>query len=170
MYETSLIFGFPVKRVVSERAKIALGTAEQYIVSGGKTPSLEAGYESEAEIGYEVLRSFGVPASDIIVEDRAQNTIDNIIFSDKLLGSNVRIGLASSPRHLERIMKIINFLESNNEIQTGRQYQPLKTSEVQSLAYTIGSNIITECALMKRRMGMTKRTNLLKHLANRTLK
>lgn len=171
-YDVNIVFGYPIEKVVRERAKAAFEKgAYQYLVTGGKTPSLDPDFESEAEMGYESLKALGVSDSDIICEDQAQNTIDNIILSEEKLDSAQDVGLSSSPRHLRRIERGMRFCESKKLI-TPRNRHRIETAEVQNIPYTIMADTYTELQLLGIRMNLydTGKTNILKHIINKTLK
>lgn len=84
------------------------GATKKIILTGGKTGGSE--YKSEAELMRDILvNEYHVPPDDIILEDKATNTLQNIPLSlkkiDELTPSSVRprIGLLGADFHIPRI-------------------------------------------------------------------
>lgn len=84
----------------------------KFIVSGGPA---DASSISEAHAMKEYLNSFGVEASDIILEDEAQSTFDNIKFTKEILDNkdvlSSKILIVTSDFHISRAMMISNFFD-----------------------------------------------------------
>ena len=79
------------------------------LVSGGKV-WVKSG-PSEAEIMAEVLKQWGVPQSDIIIEDQSRNTKENAQFCSHILLNNHwdSFYLVTSEVHLKRALKNFQF-------------------------------------------------------------
>lgn len=74
------------------------------IVSGGQGSNEPI---SEAQCMYEYLMSKGIDKSRIIKEDKSTSTTENIIFSKKLIGEDVKtIGIVSNNYHMYRATKL----------------------------------------------------------------
>jgi len=87
-----LLFVFGTRQDVEARVAEAVklwreGYFRWSIVSGGITPGSD---RSECEIITEAMIARGIPAENILREDRAKNTGENVIFS--LLSSTLRSG------------------------------------------------------------------------------
>ena len=100
--------------LTKKRAKEAAKQSEKYpnaviVASGGKTPRLDPKFDSEAQIAYEFLTKAGVSPSQISLENKAEDTFDNIRYSlEKLKDKNVKkIGVVSNSIQLNRIEKIV---------------------------------------------------------------
>jgi uncharacterized SAM-binding protein YcdF (DUF218 family)/glycosyltransferase involved in cell wall biosynthesis len=75
------------------------GVAPRLIISSGFVFALR-----EAELMRAIAVDNGVPAQAILLEDRAANTYENVVFTDQILDRHDwrRIALVSSPYHMRR--------------------------------------------------------------------
>lgn len=103
------------KKVLKYRLDKAIEYHKEYpntifIVSGGKGKD-EVISESEAMKNY--LLSYGVPQNKIIEENQSKTTLENLIFSRKLIPAKVKnIGVISNDFHMYRVKffaKSLNF-------------------------------------------------------------
>ena len=77
------------------------GVAPRLIISSGFVFALR-----EAELMRAIAVDNGVPAQAILLEDRAANTYENVVFTDRILDQHNwrRIALVSSPYHMRRAL------------------------------------------------------------------
>lgn len=73
------------------------------IMSGGKGPD-EVIAEAEAMKNYAVKQ--GVPAEDILIENKSTTTYENILFSHKLMKPDAKFGIATNSYHVYRALVI----------------------------------------------------------------
>ena len=73
------------------------------IMSGGKGPD-EVIAEGEAMRNYAVKQ--GIPADDIIVENKSTTTYENILFSHRLMTPEAKFGIATNSYHVYRALVI----------------------------------------------------------------
>ncbi|WP_297590099.1 YdcF family protein [Roseibium sp.] len=88
---------------------------DQIIVSGGRKGRSE---DTEAEQMAAMLREFGVPAAQIIIENRSQNTGENVAFSMEKLN---RLGLLEGIRS---VIAVGRFSASRRYLMTLERYWP----------------------------------------------
>ena len=87
------------ERVAAGLALWRAGGAPTIVCTGGVTGRAP---RAEATVMVEVLVAAGVPASAIIIEDRAQTTVDNAAFVAALLPAGARVWLVTQPFHARR--------------------------------------------------------------------
>ncbi len=116
------------------------GATKKIILTGGKTGGPE--YKSEAELMKEILvKEYHVLESDIILEDKATNTLQNIPLSLNKIdsttlpdGSKPKIGLLGADFHLSRIRLLAQFfgIESNQAFSTEQIFNLIaeKTNDI----------------------------------------
>jgi uncharacterized SAM-binding protein YcdF (DUF218 family) len=82
------------------------GVAPHLIFTGGAAHNRFV----EADLMKRLAVAQGVPSSDITVEDQAQNTVQNIYFSDQIMEAHhwTSAEVISSPSHLPRIGLILS--------------------------------------------------------------
>lgn len=91
-----LVFGSNDLRVAARAAELFhAGLAPWILFSGARGRMTEHWLETEAVAMARVAREHGVPESDILVEDRATNTGENIRYSRELLAAS-GIGLSTA--------------------------------------------------------------------------
>ncbi|HSY35894.1 MAG TPA: YdcF family protein [Acidobacteriaceae bacterium] len=115
-FDTILVLGTPTlpngqpspeerERVDESVREFKAGRAGHIIFSGGATmkefvegPSMAALAEAQ-----------GIPASDIVIEDKARNTIQNIYFGNQIMQEKgwTSVEVVSSPSHLRRAAVIL---------------------------------------------------------------
>ena len=81
------------------------------VVSGGKFFSKEE-IEPEAVIAWRLLHRFGVPYSDIIIEDKSRNTFENAKYTKEKLNVKTVI-LITSAYHMHRSVEVFKKLGIN---------------------------------------------------------
>ena len=81
------------------------GSVRKIVVTGGRSPEDDL-TEAEASRNWLVVR--GVPAGDIVLEDRSRTTIENVDFARPLLEASGigKVLIVSDPLHLRRAMII----------------------------------------------------------------
>jgi len=80
------------------------GLAPRIIASGGQ-PRASGASQSEAQAMQQILVALGVPATAIDLEDRSQNTIENIAFVRQLTNGG-GVALVTSAYHMPRALRI----------------------------------------------------------------
>jgi uncharacterized SAM-binding protein YcdF (DUF218 family) len=113
--EAVIVLGFPPRRdgrtnaVQRWRCRIAVrsldpGRSSVLIMTGAAT----RGHRSEAEVMAGYARDMlGVPAQQIILEERARSTYDNIRYSLPLAEQFTAIKIASDPFHIRRAHRYV---------------------------------------------------------------
>lgn len=102
------IFGSTKEYVAKHAANLFLKKFAKYILISGhmSTRSKRLFQKTEAEFLKEKIINFDVPSDSIIVEEKASNTLENIIFGMKELNSRkIKINsaiLTAKPFHLRR--------------------------------------------------------------------
>ncbi len=148
--------GFPVTTLVSEQTIYSMSEGlrlyrlmpgAKMIMSGGV---LRDGERPVAAIMSEFLQQMGVPASDVIVEGRSQNTYENLLEVNKLVGSAPFI-LVAQACDLRRAMAVARKLRMQPVAAPARyralQYHMNKTMSekfarfFESLAYPSGARL-----------------------------
>ena len=107
------------------------GRIDKIIVSGGNVLESENGM-LEAEMMRETAVKMGVGEKDIIVENKATTTVENMVFSrelmrrENLLQKGIYIGIVTTAFHMRRSIKIAQkvFSEENVNVVTlpGQDY------------------------------------------------
>ena len=89
-----------------------INAAEKYLTENPSTLAILSGGKgadepiSEAECMYNVLRSRGIDADRLIIEDASTNTNENIRFSLELMESGASFGVVTNNFHVFRATKI----------------------------------------------------------------
>ncbi len=115
-FDTIIVLGAPPDPDGSpsseERARVTeavheyqTGRAAHIIVTGGSPHSRQP----EGEVMARVAEAEGVPATAVVVESQARNTVENIYFSHQLMEQNgwTTAEVVSSPSHLPRAALIL---------------------------------------------------------------
>lgn len=118
-FDTLIVLGCPAKpdgtpspeqreRVLEGVRQYKAGVAPYIIMTGAAAHNQYV----EADVMAELARSQGVPASAIIEEPQAQNTIQNIFYSAQIMNDHGwnSAEIISSPSHLPRTALIVNTL------------------------------------------------------------
>ena len=120
-FDTIVVLGTPSKpdgtpspeqreRVLEGVREYKAGVAPRLIMTGG------AAHNSlvEAHTMAQFAESQGVPAADVLEEDQAQNTVQNMYYSSKIMHEHgwSSAEIVSSPYHLGRTSLIMNALNS----------------------------------------------------------
>jgi uncharacterized SAM-binding protein YcdF (DUF218 family) len=115
-FDTIVVLGTPTledgqpspeerERVNEAVREFKAGRAGHIIFSGGATTKQFVEGQSMATLA----EAQGVPSSDIVIEDKATNTIQNIYFSDQIMQQKgwTSVEVVSSPSHLPRAALIL---------------------------------------------------------------
>jgi uncharacterized SAM-binding protein YcdF (DUF218 family) len=115
-FDTILVLGYPTllngqpspeqrERVAEGVREFKAGRAEHMIFSGGTSENQFV----EGQVMAKLAVDQGVPPSAIVVEGQAQNTIQNIYFSDRIMEQKgwTSVEVVSSPSHLPRAALIL---------------------------------------------------------------
>ena len=118
----ALLLGGPLEEMPS-RAEAAAelyraGRAPLIIPTGGVARDTELGRQSEAKYLTELLLSEGVPAGDILTEEEAQTTRENMIFGETLLERRLR------PRGPFRVYIVTTEYHMRRSLALARLYLP----------------------------------------------
>jgi uncharacterized SAM-binding protein YcdF (DUF218 family) len=110
-FDTILVLGCPAllngqvspeerERVTEAVKEFKAGHASHMIFSGGPTEN----QFTESQVMAALAEEQGIPMADIIVEGEAQNTIQNIYFSNQIMEQKgwISAEVVSSPSHLPR--------------------------------------------------------------------
>jgi uncharacterized SAM-binding protein YcdF (DUF218 family) len=110
-FDTIIVLGSPVlvngqaspeerERVTEAVKEFKAGRAGHMIFSGGAAENLFV----EGQVMASLAEAEGVPADDIVIEGRSQNTIQNIYFSNRIMEQRgwSSAEVVSSPSHLPR--------------------------------------------------------------------
>ena len=114
-----------------ERTKRALKEYEKkgtkyFVISGEKgKPKLK---ESQSNI-YKELRKYGIKPSQMKIEGKSKNTLENVIYSLKKLKGVKDIGIVSYPKHHERFEYIINKAKKEGIIPGNIRIHKIKTKQ-----------------------------------------
>ena len=115
-FDTIVVLGTPAKndgspspeqrsRVLEGVREYRAGVAPRLIMTGGPAHNQFV----EAHVMAQFAESQGVPASDILEEGRAQNTIQNVFYSSQIMHAHnwSSAEVVSSPHHLGRTSLIL---------------------------------------------------------------
>lgn len=91
------------ERVAAAARLFAARAAPKVVTTGGVTGRA---HRAEAEVLAEALVVAGVPREAILVEDRAQTTLDNARFTAELLPAGARVWLVTQPFHAKRAERL----------------------------------------------------------------
>ena len=116
-FDTLIVLGYPSlpdgtpspeqrERTLEAVREYKDGVASHLIVSGGAAHNRFV----EADVMKTLAVASGVPGSDIVVEDQAQNTIQNIYYSEQIMEAHhwTSAEVISSPSHLPRTGLILS--------------------------------------------------------------
>lgn len=127
--EYALVLGAKVKKgsvpskSLSYRLDAALQYAKKYphvklIVSGGQGPDEDA---TEGSVMQAYLVKHGLSPERIIIEGKATNTYENIVYSLKLLDEDISdLTIISSDYHLARAKMLANRMDLNVDVVTAK--------------------------------------------------
>lgn len=122
LYDIGIIFGgismIPYR--VEEGIRLYKQQQIKKILVSGKNPFFCFKENSEAEKMYKYLINHGVPKEDIIIENKARNTLENIKYSLNLLKKDYDIKslsfvLITSDFHVKRCMGMLNHILGTKE-------------------------------------------------------
>lgn len=86
-------------------------------------------HENEADVSLIEATKAGVPESDILIENKATNTMENVVFSMKIIDE--KIGL----ENIKSITAVVKNFHARRALMTLRKFLP-KHIEIRSHAYT----------------------------------
>lgn len=98
------VYSQSVDRLIQTIALYKAGKIKKIMLSGGSGLLLSPG-EKESEILIEVFHQYGIPLSDIILENESRNTRENAIFTAKIINENYsgsNVLLITSAFHMRR--------------------------------------------------------------------
>ncbi|AWB33461.1 YdcF family protein [Orrella marina] len=101
-------FGDAVDRILYAAQLYREGVAPRIIITGGNWRLEDTDRPSEASSTRELLIHLGVPAEDILVEERSRTTRENFLYTDALLkqhGINGPLALVTSASHMPRAIR-----------------------------------------------------------------
>ena len=123
-YDAALVLGCSVREILASRTNKALnlylrGIVKKIYLSGGVGKTSKYKDRTEADVMKEILVSYGVPESDIIIEDKSTTTYENMVNTLELikndLGNDGKLVLVTSHFHqkrskamIEKMLKDIN--------------------------------------------------------------
>lgn len=115
-YKVALVLGCAVPEILANRTNKALnlylrGIVKKIYLSGGVGKTSTNKGQTEAEVMKEILTYYGVPESDIIIEDKSTTTYENMVNTLDLIkddcGKNGEIVLITSDFHQKRSKAMI---------------------------------------------------------------
>ena len=119
------------------------------IVSGGTGLGslLDPKYSCEAEIVRERLLQLGMPDSLIVMERRATNNVENILFSLEMFRGTY-LAICSYPSHIRRFKHIIDVGKEFGEVRVDIEVESVETNErLSEKLYEIFATKITNDAI-----------------------
>lgn len=136
--DIALVFGtwFAWQESVERAADLyRKGLVKKIIVSGGSNE--HTGFVEGEEMGKE-LEKLGIPERDILVENRAMNTLENVLFSKDIIER--KVGL----ENIKTIVAVVKNFHSRRALMTLKKHMPshirLKSSAYQSRYYDFNAN------------------------------
>ncbi|MHA3023042.1 YdcF family protein [Mycobacterium sp. BMJ-28] len=125
--ETVLVLGCPITALWRWRVRIAVRSTDpsvaRFIFSGGavRTPESEA-----AMMAAYAVRRLGVPAANVVLEDRSRNTVQNVLNSIPLMAQSPAIKIASNTFHARRARQILHEESPQlaQRLRPARDYRP----------------------------------------------
>ena len=125
----------PSYEVGRERASVAAkryahGKGADYLIISGELGDKELKESQRADI-YRTLRSYGIKAGDIRIEGKSENSLENLLYSLKKVKKKgiKRVGIASSPSHLDRFRDIFDAAKKQGLIDKGFRLYKIRTKE-----------------------------------------
>lgn len=114
--DVALVFGTRHKEPLKKISKLYKSKLiSKILISGGKN---RVTGENEAESMSKELIKLGVLPSDLILEDKSSNTLENIIFSKKILDE--KIGL----KNIHEIIAVVKHYHSRRALMTLKKHFP----------------------------------------------
>lgn len=101
-------FGDAVDRIFYAAQLFREGVAPRIIITGGNWRLEDTDRPSEASSIRELLIQLGVPANDILIEERSRTTRENFLYTDALLkqhGISGPLALVTSASHMPRSIR-----------------------------------------------------------------
>lgn len=123
------IFGTATYKNVAEKAYelYKKGLASKIMISGGLN---EITNENESKMISEELISLGVKRKDIILEDKSTNTLENVLFSKKVIEE--KIGF----KNIKKVLLVVKNYHSRRAMMTFKKYFP-KSVEFLPIPYKV---------------------------------
>ena len=116
-YKAALVLGCAVREILANRVNKALnlylrGIVKKIYLSGGVGKTSTNRKQTEAEVMKTILMGYGVPETDIIIEDKSTTTYENMINTLDLIkkesGDDGEIVLITSDFHQKRSKAMIS--------------------------------------------------------------
>lgn len=116
-YKVALVLGCAVREILANRTNKALnlylrGIIKKIYLSGGVGKTSTNKKQTEAEVMKEILMCYGVPETDIVIEDKSTTTYENMINTLDLIkrdcGDDGEIVLITSDFHQKRSKAMIS--------------------------------------------------------------
>ncbi|KKW38419.1 MAG: hypothetical protein UY85_C0032G0013 [Candidatus Peribacteria bacterium GW2011_GWB1_54_5] len=119
-----------VSQFLGDADSATLGSIQTIILTGGKGSQIQ---ESEAAVMKKVAMRLGIDSEDLILEDKATSTWENLAFTKELVGDCSSIIAISDRYHLARIEYLAELQEWGNlrTLPAGRV--PLLSFEVRAV-------------------------------------
>jgi len=137
----------------AKRTKRALAEYEKrgtkyFVISGEKEkPKLRESHRNQI---YRELRKYGIKPSQMKIEGKSKNTLENALYSLKKLRGFKDIGIVSYPEHLERFEYIVKKAKEGGEIPKDVTIHQIKTKQtLQEWIYGTLANIKERYRLRK---------------------
>jgi uncharacterized SAM-binding protein YcdF (DUF218 family) len=126
--DVAFVFGTGLSLMYAVEQAIRLyqiGSVRKILVTGGVNKKL---LFNEAETAYTKLIDAGIPVQDILIENRASNTLENVIFSIPILEN--AIGL----QNIRTIVSVVKNFHARRAAMTLYRHLP-KTITIKTCAY-----------------------------------
>ena len=148
IYDAIVVLGYELQngqpaeelrlRVQAGAEAYARGLSKKIVVSGGAAPGSRI---TEAAVMAQLLLRAGVPQEAVMLEDRAQDTMENLRFTARLLGGakGKRVLVVTSDYHLRRSVmtaRRVGFRADGHAAALAHDAQWQKKRR-QELAYTV---------------------------------
>lgn len=115
--------------------------AKYYLISGYINKNRPIKESQTADI-YRELRRYGIKPSQMIIESRAKDSLDNVIYSLGKLKGLKSIGIVSYPEHLKRFEYIINKAKKEGIVNKDIEIVKIPTKEnLKEKVYGVLGNI-----------------------------
>lgn len=166
-----LVPGIADKVKTQARARRAIEALSKYdpkviVASGGKTPGLDKECRSEAEIIYRELRAAGIKPSQIRIDSKSQDTIENLINSLRK-APHRSVGIVSNPKHLDRFEYLLGRAKEEGVVSPDVTLYRIETDETRTeRVYDRFAKIADRLSLARGFKGYRSAPSFLKRIAN----
>ncbi len=146
----------PSHEIDRERASVAAkryahGKGVDYLIISGELGDKGLKKSQRVDI-YRTLREYGVKAGDIRIEDKSKNSLENLLYSLKKVKKKgvKRVGIASSPSHLDRFKDIFDAAKKQGLIDKNFRLYKIRTKEsIKDRVYGLFSRLFYRYELSK---------------------